>query len=298
MSRKRYARYGPCDGRGQHGDWGDCCERAAPGQRAWNLRPFAVAVHLAYILALRTLRNHTLALRHQYPMLVLGVGYAVVSLWLLAAPMMAGDGRQAEGSRSRLAAAGSTSAPDAETSAEGQGSFSAHAQQRLTAMRPLHQAIDATAEAQVTTTVLCYCLAKAPEAVRELRRLAANRFARGIAAWQAQHHHDAITAFTQTIQLHPHNTWAYMNRGLAHARLGHYPQAQADFTSALTLDPKLTAAYYARGLVSILLEQVDEANRDIQSAAALGEPEARRLLQSMAHAASKPVAPPAHVPVK
>ena len=275
-----------------------------PSQVGWYIAVVTIvaghiiAVYLAYTLAVRTLRNHTLALRSQCPMLVLMVAYAVVSLWSLAPPMLADDSRQADGSMSRLAAVGSTSALDADTSAAAQVRFAAHAQQRLTAMRPLQRVIDASDEPQVATTVLCYCLAKAPAAVRELRRLAANRFARGIAAWQAQQHHDAIAAFTQTIQLHPRNTWAYMNRGLAHARLGHYPQAQADFTSALALDAKLTAAYYARGLVSILLGQVDEADRDVQRAAALGEPEARRLLQSIAHVASKPIAASEHAPVK
>lgn len=164
----------------------------------------------------------------------------------------------------------------------------ARAQELLAAVHPLHQAVDATAEAEVKTTVLCYCLAKAPEAVRELRRLAAERFAQGIAAWQAHAHRDAITAFTKTLQLHPRNTWAYLNRGLAYARLGQYAQAQADFTSALAADPQLTAAYYARGLVSILLEQVDQADHDIQRAAALGEPEARRVLETLVHGASEP----------
>jgi tetratricopeptide (TPR) repeat protein len=163
-------------------------------------------------------------------------------------------------------------------------------QELLTAVHPLRQSVDTTSETDVKTTVLCYCLTKAPEAVRELRRLAAKRFVQGMTAWQAHRLQDAIAAFTKTLQLHPRNTWAYVNRGLAYARLGQYVQAQADFSSALAVDSQLTAAYYARGLVSILLGQVAQADGDIQRAAALGAPEAREVLQTFVYGAPAPAA--------
>lgn len=47
-----------------------------------------VAVYLAHVIALRTLREHELALRSQYPMLALMVGYTMVSLWILAQPIV------------------------------------------------------------------------------------------------------------------------------------------------------------------------------------------------------------------
>jgi hypothetical protein len=49
-----------------------------------------IAVYLAHIMALRTFKEPNLALRSQYPMLVLMVGYTVTSLWILAQPIVAG----------------------------------------------------------------------------------------------------------------------------------------------------------------------------------------------------------------
>ena len=166
-------------------------------------------------------------------------------------------------------------------------------QERLAAVPPLQQAVAVTSSGEVKTTVLCYCLAKAPETVRELRRLAAKRFAQGIVAWQAHQFQDAITAFTKTLQLHPRNTWAYVNRGLAYARLGQHTSAQADFTRALDVDPQLTTAYYARGLVSLLMGHATSADRDLQHAAVLGEPEARDVLQTFVSDHLAPVLPEA-----
>ncbi|MGQ4809144.1 hypothetical protein NKDENANG_02546 [Candidatus Entotheonellaceae bacterium PAL068K] len=52
-----------------------------------------IAVYLAHLVALRTLRDHTLARRSQYPMLVLMVGYTVISLWILAQPIVESSAR-------------------------------------------------------------------------------------------------------------------------------------------------------------------------------------------------------------
>ena len=47
-----------------------------------------IAVYLAHVIAVRTLRDRRMALRSQYPMLVLMVGYTMVSLWILAQPIV------------------------------------------------------------------------------------------------------------------------------------------------------------------------------------------------------------------
>ena len=47
-----------------------------------------VAVYLAHVIALREFGNRRLALRSQYPMLALMVGYTVVSLWIIAQPIV------------------------------------------------------------------------------------------------------------------------------------------------------------------------------------------------------------------
>ena len=47
-----------------------------------------VAVYLAHVMALRAFGDHAAALRSQYPMLVLMVGYTMISLWILAQPIV------------------------------------------------------------------------------------------------------------------------------------------------------------------------------------------------------------------
>ncbi len=47
-----------------------------------------VAVYLAHVMALRAFGDRAVALRSQYPMLVLMVGYTMISLWILAQPIV------------------------------------------------------------------------------------------------------------------------------------------------------------------------------------------------------------------
>ena len=47
-----------------------------------------IAVYLAHVIALRSLPEQEAALRSQYPMLALMVGYTVVSLWIIAQPIV------------------------------------------------------------------------------------------------------------------------------------------------------------------------------------------------------------------
>jgi hypothetical protein len=51
-----------------------------------------VAVYLAHVIALRTIAERHLAIRSQYPMMVLMVGYTMVSLWILAQPIVEAGG--------------------------------------------------------------------------------------------------------------------------------------------------------------------------------------------------------------
>jgi hypothetical protein len=47
-----------------------------------------LAVYLAHVVALRTFKDNRLAIRSQYPVLVLMVGYTMISLWLFAQPIV------------------------------------------------------------------------------------------------------------------------------------------------------------------------------------------------------------------
>ena len=47
-----------------------------------------IAVYLAHVMALRTFKNSRAALSSQIPMLFLMVGYTMLSLWILAQPVV------------------------------------------------------------------------------------------------------------------------------------------------------------------------------------------------------------------
>ena len=47
-----------------------------------------IAVYIAHVISLRTVSNHSSALRGQYPMLLLMVSYTVTSLWIIAQPIV------------------------------------------------------------------------------------------------------------------------------------------------------------------------------------------------------------------
>jgi len=47
-----------------------------------------IAVYLAHVIAMRSFEDHRIAQRSQYPMLALMVGYTMVSLWILAQPIV------------------------------------------------------------------------------------------------------------------------------------------------------------------------------------------------------------------
>ena len=61
---------------------------------AWALSVVAIvlghiiAVYLSHVIALRSLSNHRSAMRSQYPMLALMVIYTVISLWIVAQPIV------------------------------------------------------------------------------------------------------------------------------------------------------------------------------------------------------------------
>jgi tetratricopeptide (TPR) repeat protein len=155
----------------------------------------------------------------------------------------------------------------------------------LAAMAPLSLPTHGASDDGVKSTLLCFCLHKGPETVRELRRLAAEKFIEGLAAFQDARYEAAIDAFDQAIQRHPREARAFVNRALAHARLGRYAAAAADLTQAISLHETLADAYYGRGLIAMTSGDRDDAKADIRRAAALGDERALRLAQ----AAKEPV---------
>jgi len=107
-------------------------------------------------------------------------------------------------------------------------------------------------ELAVHSSVLCYCLEKGPQTIRALRRVAADWFSKGVAAFAARRYEEAITAFSKAVQAHPRAARAYTNRALAQAKLGQYQQAMQDLTQAMDLDPQQGEASYAHRLIAVL----------------------------------------------
>ena len=132
----------------------------------------------------------------------------------------------------------------------------------------------------VKSTFLCFCLHKGPETVRELQRLAAKRFALGLAAFKAARYEAAIDAFEQALQRQPREARAFVNRALAYARLGRYAEAASDLTQAIALHETLADAYYGRGLIAVVSGDRGGANADMRRAAELGDERALRLAQA------------------
>ncbi len=207
-----------------------------------------VAVYLAHIVAIRTLRDHALALRSQYPMLVLMVGYTVMSLWILAQPIVEGDTTAAvpQWSVSASAQLHRGQALSAPTTAE-------QAHRIVARLQPLPWQGAGMPDVLVRSSVLCFCLDKASITLRALRQRAAERFQTGRSALLAHRYLEAITAFTRTIHLAPRHASAYTNRGIAYGNTGRLQEAYADFTQALALDPQQTLAREARQATVILL---------------------------------------------
>jgi tetratricopeptide (TPR) repeat protein len=152
---------------------------------------------------------------------------------------------------------------------------------RLVAIAPLQIPVHGGGDRSIKSHVLCFCLHKGPEMVRELRRQAAVRFQQGLVALQEQDESGAIAAFTKAIQINPRDALAYVNRGLAYSRTGDFRQARSDFNRALAVDARQGVAYYARGLVALLLGLQAEAKRDLQQAANLGDERAHVVLETM-----------------
>jgi Flp pilus assembly protein TadD len=132
-------------------------------------------------------------------------------------------------------------------------------------------------DVDIRSSALCYCLAKGPDAVGELRRITSDWFAKGLLAFAAQKHDKAIAAFSKVVQLNPRDARAFINRGIVYAKTGDYQQARADLKKAVALEPQLAQAYYATGLVSVLLGDKQQAEQDFRIATQLGYEPARSL---------------------
>lgn len=137
------------------------------------------------------------------------------------------------------------------------------------------------------------------------RKFTANQwFERGRDLVKQKAYGEAITAFTEAINLNPHNSYfyyvrsniylflkqyqntiadldkvisispqyskAYQNRANAYLALRQYDSALADFDKAIDIDPQNVSAYYSRGaLYGVFLNQWERANVDYEKVIAI-----------------------------
>ncbi len=75
-------------------------------------------------------------------------------------------------------------------------------------------------------------------------------------------HAEAMTLYTQAIEVHPESKMAYLYRGTLHYDQGNYSEAINDYTQALAIDPEFTWALNARGVAFYRSSDSDKAQAD------------------------------------
>ena len=91
-------------------------------------------------------------------------------------------------------------------------------------------------------------------------------FYRGNEKYSMRSYQDAITVYSEAIQLRPDFANAYINRGLAKEKLGQHESAIMDYSSAIKIDPTLAGAYNNRGSAKRKLGQYFLALEDLSTA--------------------------------
>jgi tetratricopeptide (TPR) repeat protein len=82
---------------------------------------------------------------------------------------------------------------------------------------------------------------------------------------------DAVSAYTNSIDLYPQNAFAYAARALAYMEFEMQNEAMADFTRARDLDPNLGTAYEGIGLIQLRTGDFEEAIENLTTAISLEE---------------------------
>ena len=107
---------------------------------------------------------------------------------------------------------------------------------------------------------------------------AEQRYNDGIDADEAGRLEEAVTLYTEAIELDPNLAEAYINRSVDYFNLGRLEEALDDATRAIELEPSdvsvLASAYGMRALARAALGRSDEAEADFANACELGLQEA------------------------
>ena len=122
-------------------------------------------------------------------------------------------------------------------------------------------------------------LQAAPRLAGMLRSVSAtSAFAQGWAYELAGRYPEAVTGYSQALQINPELTWALSARGRVQWYLGRLDEALADLDQAIRVDPSLAEAYRLRGHVYRALDQPLQAVRSYDEALHLNPEDAATLI--------------------
>ena len=92
---------------------------------------------------------------------------------------------------------------------------------------------------------------------------------RGIAYRKKDEFDRAIEDFNTAIALNPEHADPYNNRGIVYYRRGEFDRAIEDYNTAIALNPELTEPYNNRGTAYVKKDELDNAIEDFKTAIAL-----------------------------
>lgn len=87
-------------------------------------------------------------------------------------------------------------------------------------------------------------------------------FLRGVAKYNLNDLHGAMSDFTAAINENPVYTLAFQYRGITRSRLSMRHEALADFDKAIEMRPNFSGAYYSRAVTAFLNQQFHQAVKD------------------------------------
>lgn len=83
--------------------------------------------------------------------------------------------------------------------------------------------------------------------------------------FDAERYEEALTLYSEAIQLNPNEADFYLNRGLVYDYLERYQEAITDYTHAIHLDPQLSDSYNNRGRVYSFFGRISKSLDGSQS---------------------------------
>ena len=80
----------------------------------------------------------------------------------------------------------------------------------------------------------------------------------------------AISDYTQALEINPKYDKAYYNLGITFAKKGLLDQAISNYNQAIEINPRLAEAYNNRGVTYYFKKEYEKAWRDVEKAQSLG----------------------------